>query len=391
MKLRQFLIVMAGLAILVLSVIGMGALSEMKEPLATEEKPVVYKYVKTAPVRYTNVKTEVQAFGRVGTAQTLDMISEVSGRMFEGEVSLKEGQSFKKGQLLFKVDDEEAQLNLQSQKSNFLRDLAAILPDLKIDFSDNYPAWERYFNSISLNRPIPNLPKYKNSKEKTFLATKNIFSNFYDIKSQESRLKKHKFYAPFDGTIYSINLHNGSFVNAGSNIGRIIETNRLELAVDVNVSDIGWIETGTPAEVYAEDGTLWKGKVVRMGEFVNQETQSIDVFLAIEPNKNKLYDGQFLRAVMPSRVIDNSMIVPRNIIMNGDEVFTVEDTLLRVRKVHIHKINQETVVMSGLEEGKDLVIEPLINAFNGMPVRKLDDREKDIELEGEDSQTAITN
>ena len=63
-----------------------------------------------------------------------------------------------------------------------------------------------------------------------------------------------------------------------------------------------------------------------------------------------------------------------------------------MNKVNIHKINQETVVFSGLTEGADLVIEPLVNAFNGMTVRKLEDNSTDIDVEGNDSsQTALAN
>ena len=293
MKLRQVIIVIIGISLVVVSFISMGILGGMKEAPLKAERPVVKKYVKTAPVVYTNVKTEILAFGRVRTAQSLDLIAEVSGRMSEGSVRLKEGQRFKKGDLLFKIDDEEARLNLQSQKSNFLRDLAAILPDMKIDFSENFATWEEYFNSIDLERSLPELPKFKSQKEKTFLATKNIYSNFYTIKSQESKLKKHRFYAPFSGNIYSVNLQSGSFVNPGSNIAKLIRPNQLELKVDVGAAEIDWIDLGSSATVYSDDGKSWVGKVTRVGEFINQNTQSIDVFIAIQANDNKLYDGQF--------------------------------------------------------------------------------------------------
>ena len=72
---------------------------------------------------------------------------------------------------------------------------------------------------------------------------------------------------------------------------------------------------------------------------------------------------------------------PENVLFNGNEVFIVQDTVLKVQKVDIHKINQETIVFTGLDEGADLVIEPLINAFNGMPVSKLEDSKKDIDTE----------
>ena len=35
------------------------------------------------------------------------------------------------------------------------------------------------------------MPDYKTDKEKTFLATKNIFSNYFNIKRSETNLRKH--------------------------------------------------------------------------------------------------------------------------------------------------------------------------------------------------------
>lgn len=174
MKPRQFIILGIGLVVIAGSILLSGMLGGMKE--APEVKPPleIKKFVKTEPVKYGEIPTQVVAHGRVRTAESLDIIAEVSGRMSAGQIPLKEGQSFKKGTLLYKIDDTEVRLNLQSQKSNFLKDLAAIMPDLKIDFSDNYQAWEDYFNSIDLNNSLPELPDYKSNKEKTFLATKNI-------------------------------------------------------------------------------------------------------------------------------------------------------------------------------------------------------------------------
>jgi len=386
MKLRQVIISGSGVVLLGVSLYMSGILAKMKEPPKKTIQVPAKKYVKTSEVIYTDVRTEIIAFGRVRTAQTLDMIAEVSGKMQEGSVKLKEGQSFSKGTLLFRIDDEEARLTLQSQKSNFLKDIATILPDLKIDYSDNYDAWEKYFNSIQIDRSLPELPGYKTVKEKTFIATRNIFTNYYTIKSQESRLKKYRFYAPFDGNIYSINFQSGSYVNPGNNIGRLIRSGQLELKVDVEVDDISWIELGTESRIYGEDGSEWVAKVIRIGEFVNQNTQSIDVFLSIQgKNTQPLFDGQFLRAVIPSKTIPGSMIIPRNILFNGDEVFVVEDTLLKLKEVNVHKINEETVVFSGLEEGAQLVSEPIVNAYNGMTVFKLEEKKDEVNVEAKSS------
>ncbi|MDN5205315.1 efflux RND transporter periplasmic adaptor subunit [Fulvivirgaceae bacterium BMA10] len=381
MATRRIIIVLIGLGIIVGSIFIMGALVSMKKDPEKKTQAEIKRYVKTEPVRYSNINTEIAAYGRVRTAESLDLIAEVSGRMFAGPFPLKEGQRFKRGDLLFRIDDTESKLNLQSQKSNFLRDLAAILPDLKIDFSENYTQWNSYFESIDLNKSLPELPAYKSQKEKTFLATKSIFSNYYSIKSAEANLRKYHFYAPFDGNISLVNLQSGSYVNPGNNIGRIIRSGRLELKVAVETKDIGWIQKGTNVKVNAENSDVpWKGIITRIGEFVNQNTQSIDVFIAIEPNGNALYDGQYLKSAIPAKSIERGMIIPRNAIFNENEVFVLQDTVLKVRRINIHKLNPETVVFSGLEEGLDLVTEPLVNAHNNMKAYKLEEK-KDINLE----------
>ncbi|MTI38723.1 efflux RND transporter periplasmic adaptor subunit [Fulvivirga lutimaris] len=389
MKLRQVIIVGIGLTILFGSFILSGALSSMKEPPEVKTPEEIKKYVKTEKVKYSSIPTEVMAFGRVKTAESLDLIAEVSGRMKSVSIPLKEGQRFNRGALLYKIDDREARLNLQSQKSNFLKELAAILPDMKIDFSENYEAWSKYFSEIDINKPLPEMPAYKNDKEKTFLATKNIFSSFYTIKSAEVNLNKYSFYAPFGGVISMVDLQSGSFVNPGNKIGTILRSDKLEMKVDVSVSDIDWVELGSQAQVVTESGRIWEGKVARIGEFVNQNTQSIDVFIAINSDKDrKIYDGEYLRSIIPGREVESGMLVPRNAIFDGNKVFVLQDSLLKVEEIQIHKLNAESVVFSGLKEGSELVVEPLINAHNNMKAFKLEEKE-DIDIEQKSSDVKL--
>ncbi|MEM7107400.1 MAG: efflux RND transporter periplasmic adaptor subunit [Bacteroidota bacterium] len=384
MKPRQFIIISVGLLVLVGAFAIYQILSGMEEPPKVEEAVEIKKYVKTAPVQYRSIPTSVVAYGRVETAESLDMIAEVSGRMTAGTVILKEGQRFRKGALIYKIDDTEVRLNLQSDKSNFLKDLAAILPDIKIDFAKNYQVWSSYLAAIDLNKALPELPKHTSDKEKTFLATRNIFGSYYSIKSKEANLRKYKFYAPFDGSISQINLQSGSFVNPGSNIGRVLRSNKLELRVDVGTSDIDWVEMGAEASVTSERDKVLKGKVTRIGDYINPQTQSIDVFITLEPSENRIYDGEYLKANIPGRIVQHGMIIPRNAIFNTNEVFVLEDSLLKVRQITLHKLNPETAIFSGLAPSAALVVEPLINAHNNMKAFKLEEG-KDIDIEQKES------
>ncbi|MFY0601807.1 MAG: HlyD family efflux transporter periplasmic adaptor subunit [Cyclobacteriaceae bacterium] len=373
MKKRQFLIVLISTSILAISIGAKTFLASLKEEAEFRKPPKAKKYVKTQTTEFSSLETSIFAYGRVQSAQNVDLLSEVSGRMFEGSVRLKEGQKFRKGALLFSVDDREAALNLKSQKSNFLRDIASILPDFKVDFEKSFDAWSAYFNSINIDEDLPELPEINSEKEKTFLATKGIFSAFYSIKSAEVRLKKHKYYAPFEGSVTEVAMQSGSFINAGTRIGRIMRSDALELKVAVETKDISWVQVGTEAEITSGEAQLaFNAEVIRVSDYVNPNTQSVDVYLKIFQGQSKIYDGQFLEAEIPTRTIQNGMTIPRNVIYNGDEVFVLQDTLLKIRQIDIYRLMEEDAIIGGIEEGVELVVEPLVNAHNNMVMFKLD-------------------
>ncbi|MBX2841859.1 MAG: efflux RND transporter periplasmic adaptor subunit, partial [Flammeovirgaceae bacterium] len=279
---------------------------------------------------------------------------------------------FAQGALLFRIDDTEAKLTLQSQKSEFLKDLASVLPDFKVDFPKNYDKWLKYFESVNLDESLPELPAFETNKEKTYLATKNIFTKYYAIKSAEFNLSKYNVHAPFSGTVSEVNLYVGAFANSGAKVCKILKTSNLELKVPVETSDINWLTIGNEVDIKTEDNAQhWKGQIARIGDFVNPTTQSIDVFIHVLSNEHKIYEGMYLEATMPGAIIKDAMEIPRNAVFAGSKVYTMKDSLLESKNIKILKINSESVVFQGLNEGEELVIEPLVGASENLKVAKL--------------------
>jgi membrane fusion protein, multidrug efflux system len=388
MEKRQIIIIIIAIVVFGGSYAGSEYLATLKEEPVIRKAPAVKKFVETSAVRYSDLKTNVISYGRVENAQSLDLISEVAGRMSQG-IRLKEGQNFMKGDLIFFIDDEEASLTLKAQKSNFLRDLAGILPDFKVDFNDNFKNWQSYFNQLDTDKKFPPLPETTSDKEKTFLATKGIYSTYYTIKSSEARLQKHRYYAPFSGSIMEVAMQSGSYVNAGTRIGKILRTGEHEMKVSVETKDIPWIQVGSPVQIYSEESQQgWEGEVNRISDYVNQNTQSVDVFVSIVSNGQKIYDGQFFKASVPARTVKNGMIMPRNAIYNGSEVFVLQDSLLKVRNINVIRLTDEDAIFNGLKEGEELVVEPLLGAYNNMKAFKKDKKDFDLETK-QDSDKSI--
>ena len=368
MNLRKALISIAVVAVVIfLAVMFTQYLIATKTVPETNEKQEATLYVKAIPVEYNTHSSGIEATGRLSSQQSVDLSAEVSGMLLKGNINLKEGKKFKKGDLLVKIFDEEAKNNLKASKSRFLNSIASILPDMKIDFKESYPKWVKFFDDIEIDKPLPDLPKTDSEKEKVFLASRNILNDYYTIISSQIRLSKYNIYAPFNGTYTKVMMEVGSVVNPGSKIATMIKTDKLELEVPIKIDDIYWVNIGDKVIAKTRDRMhSWTGKVIRKSNYLNPETQSITVYIALEATKDSpMYQGQYLKAEFQKQDLENSMEIPRNAIFKKEWVYTIVDGKLKAEKIEIIKTNETTSLFTGLEPGTSIVVEPLVNAQEG--------------------------
>jgi len=116
----------------------------------------------------------------------------------------------------------------------------------------------------------------------------------------------------------------------------------------------------------------WQGEIVRIAKYVDPTTQAISVFIKLNPNKDKpLFNGQYLKATFTGMVIDNAFSIPRNAVYNYNEVYVVFEGKLQKRIITVEKINKNDLIISGLKEGINVVVEPLINVVENTEVKIL--------------------
>ena len=364
---KSLISLMVIIILFVLTWLLYGALSGMAETPEEKQKEALKLYVKTEKVSYKTNTAKIIETGRLSSQQSVNLSAEVQGQILPGNVILKEGTKFHRGDLIIKIFDEEAKNNLKASKSRFMNGIAGILPDIKIDFPESFQKYQDFFNSIKIDKPLPELPQLDSDKEKVFLASRNILNDYFNIKSSEVRLSKYSLYAPFNGTFTAVYLEPGSVANPGSRIASMISTDKLELEVPVRIEDTYWIHVGDKVQVSTKDHHLnWTGKVVRKSEFMDPSSQAIIVYVGLLSKKDKpLFQGQYLRAEFASKPIENSMEIPRNSVFNKNKVFTVENGKLKENQVDILKNMETTVIFFGLPEGVELVVEPLVNAKDG--------------------------
>lgn len=368
MNIRKALISVAVIVVVVFLAMSMSQYFIANKPIPeTREKEEAKLFVKALPVVYTENSSGISATGRLSSQHAVDLSAEVSGQLLQGNVNLKEGNNFRSGDLLIRIFDEEAKNNLKASKSRFLNGIAGILPDMKIDFPDSFKKWMKFFDEIDITKDLPELPKIDSDKEKVFLASRNILNDYYTILSSQIRLSKYNIYAPFNGTFTNVMMEVGSIVNPGSRIASMIKTDMLELEVPIRIDDIYWVNIGDNVVASTKDGLRsWNGKVIRKSNFVDPNSQSISVFVALaSTNKNPLFQGQYLKADFSEKTLSECMEIPRNAIINKEYVYTIDNGKLKKEKVVILKNDESSVLFSGLEPGTFVVVEPLVNAQEG--------------------------
>lgn len=369
MKRRFWIFGIAAGIILVGFVVMLVLFSLKKEPKPTP-KPQVDVYVKAETVAYRNLQAVVSSSGRLHAFSEVVVSSEVSGRLNEGDVPFRNGQKFRKGQILAEVVNPEFPLGLKARKSRFMQSLAVILPDLRMDYPEAFTHWEQFFESINIDKPLPEMPSPESSKERIFLASRNIISDYYSILADEARLEKHQIRAPFTGAFNSIMQDPGVVVNPGSQLATIVRTDVYELEVPVVMEEVRFLSLGDSVLVKNETSSeSWKGAIKRIGSVVNPSSQAVSVFVSV-PGSPGLYDGMFLTAHLYGSKIEGVMEMPRNAVFNNNHVYVLEEMRLIEKPIEIVKRNDQTLFLRGLNEGEELVVEPLLNV-TGNPIYKI--------------------
>ncbi|NPA36719.1 MAG: HlyD family efflux transporter periplasmic adaptor subunit [Chlorobi bacterium] len=372
---RKSLIILTVLILVVSGFFIMKWLSGFKKGPVKKTPPPITRYVKAQPVSYSNLPGIIQTSGRLRAFDEIIISSEVGGRLERGDHIFKTGQFFRKGELIARVVNDEFTYQLRAQKSNFLKSIANILPDLKIDFPESYPQWMDFFESIDINKPLPEIPSSTSSKERIFMASRNILNEYYSIKSNEVRYTKYFIHAPYDGSLKEVSMQAGSVVNPGVRLGIFTRTDLFEVEVPVRVQNINLISVNTKADLYDDSGFKHKGYVSRVGEVINTATNTVSVFVAVKNTREfPMFDGMYLNVVLHGKDVPEVMEMPRNAVYNGSEVYIIKDGKLEKREINVLKLNDETLYFNGLKPGEMVVTEAITGITGNATFKPLSEK-----------------
>ena len=368
----KFKAVFIPVAIIIASIIIMIALFSLRSDPPKAPAVPQTKIVDIEVAHLQDIESEIVGLGRLTSALPLVLFSEVSGTVMEGTVPFQPAQSFRKGDLVLKIDDRQIQLDIKSAKSEFLNALSSVLPEIKIDFPIDFEVWQSYFDQCDVYSPLPPLPETENQKIKLYLSRFNVYKLYFSVRNLEIRLEKHYFYAPFSGSIISADLRVGSIARNGSRLGEVINLDNLEVELPIPAEDIVWIDKTKPVILISEEmGKQWQGTIARIGNSIDPKTQSVSLFVRLNiSNRGEIFEGIFLKARISGKIVKNAILIPRKILYQKNYIYFIKNGRLDYRPVEISRLQTDSVIVSeGISQGDTIVTEVLQGVASGMLAR----------------------
>lgn len=367
MKKRQIIIVLSTIAILFAGFGGFKLLSSLKEAPARKKQEKTFRLVKVKKVELDTITKKIPVNGKIIAKDKIEVFPEVGGTLLSSSKPFKVGQRFNKGEVLLMLDGSESLLNLKSQRSNFASLVTNLLPDIKIDYPDQFDAWKSYLANIYPEKALPEIPEIKDEKLKNFLSGRNFYQQYYAIKSLENRQSKFTITAPFDGVVSMGNVNPGTLLRVGQKVGEFISINTFEFETAIAAKDASEINIGDSIRLSAEDeNQRFNARVNRISASIDPSNQRVSVYAGL--SDPKLKEGMYLEGTISTTQVSNAFRLDRNLIKDGS-VFIVQDTALTKKPVEIkHKFKQD-VIVSGLSSGDLLLDQVIEGAYEGMPVK----------------------
>lgn len=369
-RLRQRIISsIIGLLLLALASYYSGILKGSKKQPRQNSQPRVTNVI-YAPVELKNSAVAIQSNGTLAAKNQIDIVSRTQGVFRDGDKAFKSGVYYKEGEVLISIDNDEYLANLKTARAQLLQSITAILADLKFDHNQSFDKWNNYVTGFDVNRSLKELPSTSSDREKAFINSKNIVSQYYSIKAQEVQGSYYQIRAPFNGILLDNVVNKGAMINAGQKLGTFIDPSVYELELKINPSELKMISVGKTVTLSDGDNTKqWKARIARINKVIDPQSQS--AIAIAEVSGRDLRAGMFMQADITTVDLENVAEIPRSLLVDEKYIYLVKDSLLQKSTVDVKHVSDKSVFVSGLTAGTWMVMKSVPGAYDGMKVNPI--------------------
>jgi len=374
------------------------------------------------PVR-ENIVASLASNGKVEPISPFVMRAQLD--TFVEKVSVQEGQSVKKGQLLIALNVKDAAAQLAEARSKLLRaedDLRAAKAGGRSDqaaqaagllatataqrdrLQRNHDTLTRLIaqqaatkdelaaNDVELAKAQAEVTRLAAAKQEferdvqldAGRSTFAVQQGQSEVAALEEKVRSGRITAPADGTLYSLPIKTGDFVKTGDLLAEMADLHKVRVRAFIDEPELGVLEPGQQVRITwdALPNRTWTGKTeVIPKQVVARGARSVGELLCTVNNDNlELLPNINVNVRINSQERSNVLTVPRgSVASDGNQrfVYVVKHNELSVNKSRLERreirvgiadsTNYE--VTSGLQENEMIALPGDIELKDGMVVR----------------------
>jgi multidrug efflux pump subunit AcrA (membrane-fusion protein) len=110
-----------------------------------------------------------------------------------------------------------------------------------------------------------------------------------------------------------------------------------------------------------------KGQISRINAQIDQQTQTIQVFVRTDDKEIK--EGMYFQVDIQGQTIENAYALSRSLLQDKTKIFIVQDSVLAYKTVKPVYYLEEKAIVQGLEDGDMIMTSNLSSAYPGMLVK----------------------
>ncbi len=305
-----------------------------------------------APVKLQDFSDTVEALGTAKANETVVITADTAEKVTA--IHFEDGQYVNKGDILITLDKSEEEAELRSAEASLAEAQSA------------YDRAKGLQDTSALS---------KGTLQERLAALQKSQAAIEEIKA---RIEKRDIAAPFDGALGLREVSVGALVQPGDQITTIDDISQIKVDFDVPSVYLSALRPGMKVigHVEAFKDRAFEGEVTTINTQVDPVTRSVKV-RAVIPNPDSLLKPGLLMSIDLSKDQRRALVIPEEALIKrgpNNFVYLIEEndgqTVARQQKVEIGgRRPGEVEVLSGLEEGDQIVAHGTVKIGDGAPVK----------------------
>ncbi|MCW5213236.1 efflux RND transporter periplasmic adaptor subunit [Desulfobulbus sp. TB] len=356
---------------------------------ARPQRPV--PLVKTISVQPSNEPVFFEAAGTVIPARTVELRTEVEGRIIEQNPELVLGGIISKEELLIRIDPRDYQFQVQERQA----ELVTAQYELEMEQGKQTIAqqeWRILKREVNRGKANQDLilrkPHLRHAKAKVTAAESRLAAA--KLAEQRTMIR-----APFTGIVLTEDVEQGQFIGRQSTLATLVALDTFQVQVAVPISLLDRMQfpnasgkKGSRVEVIldksnSDTSLIREGWVCKLLADLDSKSRMVRILITVEDPLNlavgnnsgslgRLLLGSFVKVRINAGTLDNVCVIPDRALREGGRIWLVDqEGLFHIREVQVRwRRVDEVLVDADIAPNERVIVSRLQTPLPGMRVRE---------------------